>query len=125
MRTLRDPADAASAPEHLRELLLQCLARWSEAGIVYDPSDAGPLILVEPGDSLEEIGAYVGMILDPGSDDFLSFEWIADRGPCYEACSIFTDDGAGWSLIVPKDSGIDGRLLALAESSTSSEPMSS
>lgn len=66
---------------------------------------------VEPGDLLPAVESASGLVLDPEHDDFLLCEWVADHGDAYEAYWVFTDEGNGLSLFVPKGEGIDTRLL--------------
>lgn len=73
------------------------------------------VIVVDPGDSMEAVAEATDLILDPDHGDFLPFEWITDKGESYEAYIVFSDDGDGLSLIIPKLAGIDARLLALCE----------
>lgn len=121
MRTLHDFTDIDTALEPLRDALSRCLTRWLGSGVLAVPTDA-TLHLVEAGDDIQEVSDLLGMTLDPDSDDFLGFEWVSDVGPCYEAYVVFTDDGSGFSLLVPKMPGIDGRLLAMCEAFVSPDP---
>lgn len=73
------------------------------------------VIVVDPGDSMEAVAAASDLILDPDHDDFMPFEWVADQGERFEAYIVFSDDGDGLSLIIPKQEGVDARLLALCE----------
>lgn len=73
------------------------------------------VIVVDPGDSMEAVAEASDLILDPDHDDFLPFEWVTDQGGRYEAYIVFSDDGDGLSLIIPKQAGVDVRLLALCE----------
>ena len=88
----------------------------------YDPDEHGFFILVEPGDTSEQIESETGYSLlkslfsdtaysDP---DFTpDFEYLEDQGSFYEAVYIFTDSGFAVVMIVPKEDGIDSRILEL------------
>lgn len=88
----------------------------------YDPDEHGFFILVEPGDSSEQIEMATGYSLlkslfsdtEYGDSDFTpDFEYLEDQGGFYEAVFIFTDSGFGVIFIIPKQKGIDGRILKL------------
>jgi hypothetical protein len=94
----------------------------------YDPDEHGFFILVEPGDTSEQIELDTGYSLLKslfngtiyGDPDFTpDFEYMEDHVGFYEAVYIFTDSGFAVVMIVPKEEGIDGRILELcAEFST-------
>ena len=88
----------------------------------YDPDEHGFFILVEPGDTSEQIESATGYSLLKslfkdtvyGDPDFTpDFEYLEDHGGFYEAVYIFTDSGFAVVMIVPKEEGIDVRILAL------------
>ena len=95
----------------------------------YDPDEHGFFILVEPGDTSEQIESDTGYSLLKslfnctayGDSDFTpDFEYLEDHGSFCEAVFIFTDSGFAVVMIVPKEDGIDGRILELcAEFATS------
>ena len=94
----------------------------------YDPDEHGFFILIEPGDTSELIESETGYSLLKslfsdtvyGDPDFTpDFEYLEDHGSFCEAVFIFTDSGFAVVMIVPKEDGIDGRILELcAEFST-------
>src|SRR5512137_2098333 len=88
----------------------------------YDPDEHGFFILVEPGDTSDRIEQETGYSLLKslfsdtayGDPDFTpDFEYLEDQGSFYEAVFIFTDSGFAVVMIVPKEEGIDGRIMAL------------
>ena len=88
----------------------------------YDPNEHGFFILVEPGDTSEQIESATGYSLLKslfngsvyGDPDFSpDFEYLEDHGGFYEAVYIFTDSGFAVVMIVPREEGIDVRILAL------------
>ena len=88
----------------------------------YDPDEHGFFILVEPGDTSEQIELDTGYSLLKslfngtayGDPDFTpDFEYLEDHGSFCEAVYIFTDGGFAVVMIVPKEEGIDGKILEL------------
>jgi hypothetical protein len=88
----------------------------------YDPDEHGFFILVEAGDTSEQIELQTGYSLLKslfsdtvyGDPEFTpDFEYLEDHVGFYEAVFIFTDSGFAVVMIVPKEAGIDGRILDL------------
>jgi hypothetical protein len=88
----------------------------------YDPDEHGFFILVEPGDTSEQIELATGYSLLKslfngtvyGDPDFSpDFEYMEDHGSFCEAVYVFTDSGFAVVMIVPKEVGIDGRIPEL------------
>ena len=82
----------------------------------------GYAIVVEPGDTLQTIERESGVpVLTDlfgearfGDPEFTpAAEVIEDRGTVYELVFIFTDDGYGIEIFVPKADGVDRELLAM------------
>jgi hypothetical protein len=76
----------------------------------YDPDEHGFFILVEPGDTSEQIESDTGYSLSKslfngtvyGDPDFMpDFEYLEDHVGFYEAVFIFTDSGFAVVMIVP------------------------
>ena len=97
----------------------------------YDPDEHGFFILVEPGDTSEQIELETGYSLLKslfsdtvyGDPDFTpDFEYLEDQGSFFEAVFIFTDSGFAVIFIVPKEDGIDGRILELCAEYAISTP---
>ncbi len=122
MLILNDPALINRIPDpDIRDLVHQ---RFSEicGDEPYDYDTHGYMIVLEPGDSVEVLEQEVGWpilrnLFDDsryGEPDFTpSFEVLEDHGNCYEMVFIFNDEGFGVDLFIPKQSGIDGDLLAM------------
>lgn len=122
MHVLRDPIDCSriTHPE-IRALVS---LRFQQLGHFHD----GLLIVVEAGDSAEELEAVSGIAIlhdhfedvPFGHPDFTpAFDLMEahqdDSGHtyCYELHQDTGDDGAGTTLIVPAEEGIADSLLAL------------
>ena len=105
----------------LRKHMLEIISKITD-GDTYDPSIYGHFVLVEAGDSAAEIEAKTGCQIIHGltnesrfvdSDFQPSFEWLIEHSSFYEAVFIFSDDGYGVDLLIPKAVGIDVELLAM------------
>lgn len=100
---LEQPADVdiAALLRLLRDQLIDC----------GDLTEIGTFVIVEPGDTLADIEATLGIsIIIDGTP---TWEWVMRHGSIFEAPIILSDDGFGHVLIVPDADGIDPRLLAL------------
>ena len=128
MIILRDPQQLTQVVQtEIKAFLQQRFHEISEPE-PYDPDEHGFFILVEPGDTSEQIELSTGYSLLKslfsdtvyGDPDFTpDFEYLEDHGSFCEAVFIFTDSGFAVVMIVPKEDGIDGRILELcAEFST-------
>lgn len=121
MLIIRDSADACRvANPHIQALLD---LRFRQLGTFHD----GLLVVVEAGDSVEELEAVSGMAIlhDPfsnaplGHPDFSpSFDYIEAHYAngniiCFEAHADTGDDGLGITLFVPVEEDIDESLLAM------------
>ena len=132
MIVLRDPQQLTQIAHPEIKTFLQQRFHDICAPEPYDPDEHGFFILVQPGDTSEQIELETGysmlksMFTDTvyGDDDFMpDFEYLEDHGSFYEAVYIYTDSGFAVVLIVPKEEGIDGRILELCtEFATSSLP---
>ena len=105
----------------LRQHMLEIISKITD-GAAYDPSIYGHFVLVEVGDSIAEIEIKTGCQVIRGlsthsqyGDSELqpSFEWLVEHPSFYEAVFIFSDDGFGVDLLIPKALGIDVDLLAM------------
>ncbi|MCX7178499.1 MAG: hypothetical protein NTX56_06870 [Proteobacteria bacterium] len=110
MLILRDPAltEKISDP-YIRAQVEQ---RFAEvfADEPYDAEQHGYFIVVEPGDTLEQLDQECGLpILE-------YFECVEDHHEFFEIVCILNDDGFGISCYVPRHTeGIDTRLLSVLE----------
>jgi hypothetical protein len=107
----------------VRQFILETISKITY-GSTYDPSIYGQFALVEPSDSIPEIEAATGCQLMHdqfngsryGDAEFKpSFEWLVEHPSFYEAVFIFSDDGFGVDLLIPKAPGIDAELLSMCE----------
>ena len=105
----------------LRNHMLETIRKITD-GAFYDPSIYGHFALVEVGDSIAEIEAKTGCQLMHGLSkgnqtidcEFQpSFEWLVEHLSFFEVVFIFSDDGFGVDLLIPKALGIDPDLLAM------------
>lgn len=122
MLILRDPQDACRIAHPGIRTLIDL--RFQQLGHFHD----GQLIVVEVGDSVEELEKVSGMAIlnDPfedvpfGHPDFSpSFDYLEAHHDesgivvCYELHQDTGDDGSGTTLIVPAEEAIADGLLAL------------
>lgn len=111
-RALKLPIDDRS-----RRLLQR---RRTQLGYDNDLSDMAHFVIVQPGDTLEELEWLLGFSVfqNPvdgshfGEPDFSpGWEWIEDHGFCFEFVFIMDDSGFGHVVLVPKAQGVDATLL--------------
>ena len=125
MLVLRDPA----LTSQIRNPQIRALVslRFSQVlnGEPYDYDRHGYLVVVEPGDTVEQLEQETGCgitrdVFDEtryGEADFApSFELLEEHDACYEMHFDLNDDGFGVTLFIPKEEGIPGDLLALCAS---------
>lgn len=100
--------------QEIRQLILERIAEITQ-GELYDADVYGQFVLVEAGDCIADIEAVAGCQLVPAGDaDFSpSFEWLVEWPCCFEAVFIFSDDGYGIDLLIPKTGGVDADLMAM------------
>jgi hypothetical protein len=101
--------------------------RWSQilAGEPYDYDRHGYMVVVEPGDTVEQLEQEVGLpVLHGLFDDDPDFtpcfdileEHTYEQHRIYEMVFISNDDGFATTVIVPACEGIPGDLLAMCRS---------
>ena len=107
--------------------------RYTEVcdGEPYDPDIHGEIIVVEPNDTLRSLEGESGVPIatNPFDDsrfpdpDFVPVcEYLEEHSRCYEMMFLFSDDGAGVNLFVPKQ-GTDAEVLALCARYAAPEPI--
>jgi hypothetical protein len=96
------------ASTEIQQLIRDRIAEITQ-GQPYDADVYGEFVIVEVGDTLPEIEAYLGR------EVVGNFEWLVEWPCCYEAVFVLSDDGYGIDLLVPKVAGIDPDLLAICE----------
>ena len=84
-------------------------------GVAFDTNTLGYCLVIEPGDTLEEIDAQLGFSIlanrftgiaydQPGFSP--SFEFVEEYPSCYNMVFIMGDDGFGIEVFVPKEERI-------------------
>lgn len=122
MLVLRDPALTSQirSPQ-IRELASLRFAQVCN-GEPYDYNRHGYMVVVEPGDTVEQLEQETGCgiihdVFDEtryGEADFApTFDFLEGHHACYEMHFSLNDDGFGITLFIPKAEGIPGDLLAL------------
>ena len=125
MLVLRDPSDAARiADPDVRRLIELRFAQITE-GEPYECDRHGYMVVVEPGDTREDLERVTGFALLEdafgefrfGDPDFTpAAEVIEDHGRCgYEIAYVLNDDGYAVALFLPNSDGVDPELLAMCE----------
>ena len=122
MRTLNSQADLSDLPPELATVIESCLQRWADSGLLCDPDLDEVVLLVEPGDSNDDLVGYSSSLAALQNGEAPPFEWILDYGGVFEAGMVTGDDGSGFSLILPKADGINKRLLTCCAESALTEP---
>ena len=129
MIILRDPAATSQITDpYIHELVS---LRWSQvlAGEPYDYDRHGYMVVVEPGDTVEQLEQEIGLPILHGLFDDLPFGH-PDFAPCfdileehingntriYEMVFISNDDGAATAIFIADTEGIDADLLAMCRS---------
>lgn len=114
MKILRDPADLAHLPDaFLRALIAERLESMAD-GEPFDPDVHGFMVVAEVGDVGEDVAAAVeAPILDEVWLAAFGFEGIEAHERWYEAVIVPDSGDFGIVLFVPREPGIDQRLLDL------------
>jgi hypothetical protein len=129
MRILRDPAATSQVTDPSIRDLVALRFRQILAGEPYDYDRHGYMVIVEPGDTVEQLEQAVGLPILHGLFDDLPYG-DPDFTPCfdileehrnesstvYEMVFISNDDGFATTVLVPATEGIPGDLLALCRS---------
>ena len=107
MITIRDTASVDQLGQvELQQLIRDRIAEITQ-GEAYNADTYGEFVIVEAGDTLPEIEAYLGR------EVIGNFEWLVEW-PCgFEAVFVLSDDGYGIVLLVPNSPDIDADLLAM------------
>ena len=98
--------------QEIQQLIRERIAEITQ-GQPYDADIYGEFVIVEAGNTLPDIEAYLGR------EVIGNFEWLVEWPCCFEAVFIMSDDGYGIDLLIPKTGGntpyIDADLLAICE----------
>ena len=139
MLILRNAADVALIADPAVQALVALRYRQLNSPDDPDAPDAtGHFIVVEPGDTIEQLEQAVGLPILHGLFDDLPFGH-PDFFPCseileehrnestciYEMVFISNDDGAATAIFVADTEGIDADLLAMCRSFASPAVISS
>ena len=92
--------------QEIQQLIHQRIAEITQ-GQPYDADIYGEFVIVEAGDTLPEIEAYLGR------EVVGNFEWLVEWPCCFEAVFVLSDDGYGIDLLVPNSPDIDADLMAM------------
>lgn len=112
MLKLNPQADLQGITAALQNVLADCIERWRTSGVPLLAEDE-IIVLLEPGDTIHDLAALVGILTDDADEEFVPpAEWTTDLGEAWEMYVAFSDDGNGVSLILPKD-GTDPQLCRL------------
>jgi len=129
MIVLPDPAATSQITDpYIHDLVS---LRWSQvlAGEPYEYDRHGYMVVVEPGDTVEQLEQEIGLPILHGLFDDIPFG-DEDFTPCfeileeqsnesstvYEMVFISNDDGFATTVFVPATEGIPGDLLAMCRS---------
>ena len=114
--TVADPA--------LRQLIELRIQEISEC-CPWDADELGPMIVIEPGDTANDLEAVMGFsilegIFDEsrfGDEDFTpSFEFAEAIGDnLFELVYVINDGGYGYDIFIPNRPGIDSTILAFCQ----------
>ena len=129
MIVLRDPqATSQITDPYIRDLVALRFAQVL-AGEAYDYDRHGYMVVVEPGDTVEQLEQEIGLpilhgVFDDipfGDDDFtpcfdILEEHCNEQHRIYEMVFISNDDGFATTVFVPAIEGIPGDLLAMCRS---------
>lgn len=129
MNVLRDPqATSQITDPYIRDLVELRFAQVL-AGEPYDYDRHGYMVVVEPGDTVEQLEQEIGLPILHGLFDDLPYghpdftpcfdileEHRNEHSAAYEMVFISNDDGFATTVIVPACEGTDSRLLAMCRS---------
>lgn len=106
--------DAYLASQISTDLKALLQTRRDELQEYGDLSDLGSFAIIQPGDTIDSIGAaFSWPILIEGVP---TFEWVQRHGSIFEMPFVLSDSGVGHVLFVPDTEGINPALLDLCRS---------
>ena len=125
MLVLRSPEHAFRVADPLIRRLVELRFSQITEGEPYECDRHGYMVVVEPGDTLEDLERVTGFALLEdafgefryGDPDFTPAAEVIEEhgGVCYEIAYVLNDDGYAVALVVPKSDGVDPELLAMCE----------
>lgn len=93
-------------------------------GPAFDAAELGYFLIVESGDTLEAISEQMGFPIlcnritgIPWDQTGFtpSFEFVEEFPACFDLVFIYSDDGFGVELFVPRAEGVEPELLAMCQ----------
>ncbi len=111
MLTITDGGSLARALSLPLELGLKRLLIERRSQLGGDIVDQARFIVAQPGDSMEAVEEELGFFGLSDPEGSFGCEWVADHGAFYEAVWNLTDDGFAHVALVPKQAGIDPKVL--------------
>jgi hypothetical protein len=112
MIVLRDPSEVCLVTDPDIAAIAEGRFQAMSEEEPYDPDINGPLYVVEPGDTVEQLADMVGFsVLDPD----VPFEVLEEHPTCYELVIVPGDGDFAIVLFVPKLDGVCPELLAFCE----------
>jgi len=122
---------ASIADPPLRQIIKQRIQGIEEC-CPWDPDELGPIIIIEPGDSPDDLKKITGFsILEGlfddsrfGDENFApAFEFAESHGDhLFEFVYIVSDGGYGYDIFIPNTAGIDPVLLAFCQAYATANP---
>lgn len=122
--------DGSGATREIRVIAQQRLSDMTD-GEDYDPDLHGPVVVVEPGDTVEQLEQDLGcsILQDPwdgtrfGDDGFTpGFEVLEEHPEFYELVIVPGDGDFGIVIFIPKQDGISAELLQFCETYATAAP---
>jgi hypothetical protein len=123
MLVLRSPDDASRITDApIRQLVETRFRQLAEDDGTFDSERCGFMVVVEPGDPVDELEHVTGVDVladvfgesrfgDPGFAP--AAEAITEHEVCFEIVFVFNDDAYGLAVFVPKVEGAAPQLLAM------------
>ncbi len=122
MRFVHDPAKLAGLVDAAVRRFVHRRVRQIVGDDEWVSEQHGMLIVVDPGDTLDQLERESGVSLlrdafgdtQYGHPDFVpGCEALEDHGFLFEMTFVLNDDGYGVVFIIPKQDGIDADLLSM------------
>ncbi len=115
-----------AATEHIHDHGIRTLVqqRIRDLGIEFDAGTMSYFLVVEPGDTLNELHTQLGFSIVANRFTGIrydqkgftpSFEFVERIGNCFDMVFVLSDDGFAVEVFVPNTQGVDADLLAMCE----------